>query len=38
MRTIKPYEVWLPPLRSSRLRNAPPPTLPGCISQIGGGE
>ena len=38
MRSINPFEIWLPPLRSSQLRNAPPPTLPGCISQIGGGK
>ena len=28
MRSIKPYEIWLPPLRNSQSRNA----LPHCLS------
>ena len=38
MRSINPFEIWLSPLRGSRLRDAPPPTLHDCIVQIGGGK
>ena len=38
MRTIKPYEVWLPPLRSSQWRSAPPSPVPHGLSITGGGK
>ena len=38
MRSINPFEIWLSPLRGSRLRNASPSTLPHALSITGGGK